>query len=125
MYPAAAATGPDTVGVLQFTNISQSEEYSGLGDGIAENLVNDLKSANFVVVDRLSLKEIIKKIEFSLSDLADEKNAPQIGNLSGAKYLITGSYQIVGKNIRKCSSKITGAMDSIDDHTNMITRLWI
>lgn len=125
---AGASADLDTVGVLQFANISQSQEYSGLGDGIAENLVNDLKSANFIVVDRLSLKEIIKEIEFSLSDLADEKNAPQIGNLSGATYLITGSYQIMGKNIRliskvvqtetsivKCSAKITGAIDSFFD----------
>jgi TolB-like protein len=116
----------DTVGVLQFVNLSNSSEYAWLGDGIAESLSCDLKSANYIVVERLALKKIVKEIEFSLSDLADETTAPKVGNLAGAKYLITGSYQILGKEIRivsklvqtetslvQCSIKKTGKLDGI------------
>lgn len=116
----------ESYGVCPFTNISNQRNFDWLSDGMGETLSNDMKLANMVVVERLHLKEVLKNLELGQSGILDEKSAAKPGLLVGAKYLITGSFQINKKEIRliakvieaengvvRRSAKITGDVDSL------------
>ncbi len=118
----------DVYGVCPFVNSSDQKNPDWIADGIAESLSCDMKLANFVVVDRIHLKEIINEIALGQIGLIDERSAKKPGMMVGADYLVTGSYQIYDKTIRIISrviktetgvvthiGKVTGPMESIFD----------
>lgn len=118
----------ETYGVCPFVNTNGGKKLAWIADGIAESLSCDMKLANFVVVDRIHVKEIINEIALGQIGLIDEKSAKKPGMMAGADYLVTGSYQIQEKTIRIVSrviktetgvvthiGKVTGSMESIFD----------
>jgi curli biogenesis system outer membrane secretion channel CsgG len=84
--------------------------------------VTDLTFAQLVVdpelhlVDREDLKQVLTEAELSLSGLTNPDTAIKIGNLTGAKLLVTGSVfqvdeniYVVGKIIGTETSRVVGA----------------
>ena len=84
--------------------------------------VTDLTFAQLIVdpelhlVDREDLKQILTEAELSLSGLTNPNTAIKIGNLTGAKLLVTGSVfyvddnvYVVGKIIGTETSRVVGA----------------
>jgi tetratricopeptide (TPR) repeat protein len=88
------------IAVFPFENIQKDPVYDWIGTGIMETVITDLmKIKEWVVLDRANLEKNLKEIQFSLSDLADEKKQLKVGSMLSANVLVTGSYQIMGKTI--------------------------
>ena len=94
------------------------------------NLVTDI---NLYLVDREDLKKIQDELELNLSGLANPNEATKVGNLTGAKILVTGSVLQVGdslylvaKIIGTETSRVLGASvkgSSRDDLDALVVKL--
>jgi len=70
-----------------------------LGETVSMILINSLASQEKLkLVNRKNLSELIDEIELGQSDLVASNSVSSIGNLLGAKIILTGSVMIVGKN---------------------------
>ena len=73
-------------------------------DGYGEQ-VSDLLFASLVVnpdlylVDRAEMKKMLEEIELNLSGMVTPNEATKVGQLTGAKILVTGSVMQVGKKL--------------------------
>jgi tetratricopeptide (TPR) repeat protein len=82
---------PNTVAILYFRNLSQSNEMAPLLKGIADILTTDLgKVKRLRLVERIKLQILLDEIKLASSDLFDQLQAPQAGKLLGASQLISG-----------------------------------
>ncbi len=96
---------------------TRGDEVEGMGEKIS-----DLMFANLVVdpalflIDREDLNEVLGVAELSLSGLVNPAEATQVGQLTGAKLLVTGSVfevgdqlYLVAKVIGTETSRVVGA----------------
>jgi TolB-like protein len=80
------------IALSDFTVESDSEKYKFVGKGISELIgVELLKSKEILLVEREKRAQLLSEMEFSLSDMADESKAPEIGRLLSADYLAFGN----------------------------------
>ena len=93
------------------TNLNLNAEY--FYDQLIQSLT---QSSIFKGVERKDLQEILKELEFSLTDLADETKAPRIGSMLGARMLIMGKlyrrgnrYELFMKLLRVETGEILSA----------------
>lgn len=91
-----AADEPLTVAVFDFA--SPDEAVHDLGPKVAA-LVNANLSAepNLILVERAELEKALGEQELGLSGTVSPESAAKVGNLTGAKVLITGRVFMVGK----------------------------
>ena len=69
---------------------------NNLGNVFTDDIINVLSTlGRFRVVDRAHLQQILKEQELALSGLVDLNSAVKVGNLVGAKKMITGSVNYV------------------------------
>lgn len=105
------------IAILPFKERGKTEGKDELGQK-----VTDLAFAKMAVapelhlVDREDLKSILAELELNLSGLTNPDTATKIGNLTGAKVLVTGSVfslddeiYVVGKIIGTETSRVVGA----------------
>jgi curli biogenesis system outer membrane secretion channel CsgG len=105
------------IAILPFKERGKTEGKDQLGQK-----VTDLTFAEMVVdpelhlVDREDLEAVLSEMELSLSGLTNPDTAVKIGNLTGAKLLVTGSVfelddsiYVVGKIIGTETSRVVGA----------------
>jgi len=88
------AMGPKArVAVTRFEDKSAKGHSTGrIGDGMAEMLSNALFSTNrFIVVERQSLRDVIKEQDLGASGRVRQDTAAPIGELEGAELLIQGT----------------------------------
>ncbi|MFA6292999.1 MAG: CsgG/HfaB family protein [Victivallales bacterium] len=79
-----------TVGVFPFTESGAG--VAGLGEQAANILFAKMSAnSNVWLVERTDLDKILKEAELNISGLVSQNQAIQIGQLSGAKILLTGS----------------------------------
>jgi TolB-like protein len=96
----AASTTDPVVSVLYFDNLSKTADLEVMRKGFAELLIADLVAWDGVqVVERGRLEDVIKEVEFQQSKYVDQASAQKIGKLLGAKYVVTGSMQLRGKQL--------------------------
>ncbi|MEP0355524.1 CsgG/HfaB family protein [Paraglaciecola sp.] len=77
-------------------------KYTYLSQEMANLISNQLVNySQFVVVERARLKNILNEIKLSSSGLVDSNQIVQIGNLTGAEYLLTG--KILNANVDRRS----------------------
>jgi TolB-like protein len=77
------------VAVLDFESIQAPPD---LGRGVAEILRTELiELGTYTMVERGKVEEILKEQAFQLTGAVDSKTAAKIGELVGAKFVITGS----------------------------------
>ncbi len=82
---------PNTVAILYFRNISQSNEMAPLLKGLADILTTDLgKVKRLRLVERIKLQVLLDEIKLASSEKFDQLQAPQTGKLLGASQLISG-----------------------------------
>ena len=99
---AASIFDYPTVAVLPYINkaaVSQGlsvKDASIVSDIVLEKLVD---SGRFKVVERERLKETLNEIAVQISGVVNENTIVQIGNMSGASFLIAGS--ITGLSTKK------------------------
>lgn len=99
---AASVYDHPTVAVLPYVNkaaVSKGlsiKDASIISDIVLEKLVD---SGRFTVVERERLKEVLNEIAMQISGVVNENTIIQIGNMSGASFLIAGS--ITGLSTKK------------------------
>ena len=90
--------------VLKFVNttsIERANYFKPWEYGLSAMLTTDLvKTGMFNVVDRVRLNDILKELELQKSGLVDQRTAVTIGKLIAAKYILTGTFMVVGKDLK-------------------------
>jgi|GEM_PF-1744673 len=89
-----------SVGVMSFKNNGQPE-LNYLSGGIADILTTTLAGSSQIrVVERGQLNLVTDELKLGLSGLVDEKSAAEVGKLTGATYMVLGSFMPLGKAVR-------------------------
>ncbi len=97
----AAEAADRRVMILPFRNLTRAEADNWLGESFSESLLMGLgRVRSLKLVERAELAQVIKEQAFMQSLMADPDNAPRIGKLVGADFMITGSYQKIGERIQ-------------------------
>lgn len=86
---------PITIAVLPFKHQDLAEESKLVSQLLAVELSTNDK---WLLVDRENIEEVFKEEELNLTGLVSSDEAIQIGRLTGAQLLITGSLLEVGGN---------------------------
>ena len=90
-----------TVAVLPFENLNRDSTYEVLSRGMCESLIEGLSSVkSLTLVERAQVEKALKEKALGLTGAVDEKTAPKTGQLLGAKYVVMGSYQVLGKQVK-------------------------
>jgi DNA-binding winged helix-turn-helix (wHTH) protein/tetratricopeptide (TPR) repeat protein len=107
--PAQAASSAEhpTLVVLDFTNVTGDPEVAWLGAGIAETVTSDFAELDrFRVVDRWRAAQAQR----------DGRSARDLAAAVGATFVVTGSYQRSGQNLRITARLVDmGTGDSLAD----------
>lgn len=102
--PETDLRGRSNLVVLKFTNATakgNAEHYQPWEYGIASMLETDLEeTAMFNMIDRVRLNDILREHELQKSGLTDPATALSIGKLVNARYILTGSFMVVGQDLR-------------------------
>jgi tetratricopeptide (TPR) repeat protein len=101
LAPTQAAVNQRTsIAVLPFKQIGIQPQYAYLAEALPEALAAQLhKIPELNVLTRTHVQTLLKEQGFAESGLADTVNAPKIGNLTAAEYILTGSYQVQNEQI--------------------------
>jgi len=82
------------IAVLEFSDLRVEgikKKYPISTKIIVEKLIAGLSRKGFKVIDRENIEKIIKEQQLSITGLIDEKEAVEIGKLSGAEVVLIGS----------------------------------
>lgn len=94
----AAVESAPTVAILPLSKGAGSEEYAGLGKALAGMITTDLSTVEALqLVERERLDELLKEIKLGKSGFIEKKTAQKLGKGLGARFMVTGSYSVVGK----------------------------
>ena len=77
--------------VMPFENISNNSEYKYLSKSIVENIISVINGSPQLVV---------LSSETSLNQINQNLNIQEIAEKNNVRYVLTGSYQVLGKKIR-------------------------
>ena len=84
-------THPAEINMSQYKQIAISDIRGNMGQAFSDGLKNRLiESGRFNVVDRYRMKQIMKELKLSQSDLADSGNTIKLGKLMCVSALIAG-----------------------------------
>jgi curli biogenesis system outer membrane secretion channel CsgG len=94
--------GPVAVAVWDLENLSISDAASAdLGDILSGKILETVRqAAGYTVVERQQLQLALRELELGSSDLVDSATQLRIGRIVGAKEMIFGAYQVIGKQMR-------------------------
>ena len=99
--PGTCEAASTTVAVLPFENLNRDSIYGVLSQGMCESLITGLSSVQSLrLVERGQVEKALKEQALGLTGAVDEKTAPKTGQLLGAKYVVMGSYQVVGNQVK-------------------------
>ena len=105
------------------------KEYSWISAGMTDTVVADLtRMKNISVVSNTDRKKVLEEMKFIFSGLAEENRMIQLGKMTGANVIFTGSYLVSGNRIRvharlvnvetgkiESTAKIDGTLSGIFD----------
>lgn len=100
---AQAAEQPSTVAVIDFANnsLTDRESYEPLSHGLSAALSTELSHVEGLdMVERSRIRQVAQEIGLQASGIVDDRTAGQIGRILGARYLLLGSYMVMGKKVR-------------------------
>lgn len=117
-----------TVLVYPFENTGD-KKYSWISTGLTDSVISDFAKINDVnVISDQDRKTAMKELEFARSGMVDESTIAELGKITGANIILTGSYQVIGEKIRvnaklmnvetskiENSIKLDGTIDTIFD----------
>ena len=91
----------ETLAIPYFKNNAENSEYAWLSEALADMLTTDIAATKKIwVVNRLDLKEVLEEQKLSLSGMVSDASMINLGNLSGASLILTGSFTIYDDQIR-------------------------
>jgi curli biogenesis system outer membrane secretion channel CsgG len=81
------------IGVLRFTNNTHAGWWhGGMGSELQDMLIAELASTkSFTIVERKELEGVVSEQKLGASGLVRKETAPEIGKLTGARYLISAT----------------------------------
>lgn len=90
---SSALAGKPVLGVAEFTNTSGAGWWrGGMGWELSGTVANELASGgHFQVVERSKLEHVLREQNLGASGRIAQGTAAQIGNLTGAQYLVMGT----------------------------------
>ncbi len=94
-------SAPITLAVLDFKDNSPfpSSELKPMEQGLATMMITTFSQINSVkVIERSQLRALFEEMALGQSGMIDEQSAQQVGKLSGAQYLVFGSFMKGMKN---------------------------
>jgi len=102
VFATPAASDPGIrIAVIDFQGSGEVKEYASLGAGLQSMLTTDLAASHSIaVVERTKLAALRQEMKLSRSAAADPKTALRVGKLAGATHLVTGTFTLVGKELR-------------------------
>jgi hypothetical protein len=111
-------SSPAVLSVAVFDFVSSDDNVSGLGPKVATLLNANLSAEpNLIIVERAELEKALGEQELGLSGTVTSETAAKVGNLTGAKVLVTGrvfktdtEFFIVAKLIGTETSRVYGEL---------------
>ncbi len=95
---AAEAPKVYPTAILGFTE--RGEGVKGYGDKVADLLfVNLVANPDLMLVDRAEMKKILDEMSLNLSGMVSADQAVKVGNMTGAKIILTGSVVEADKTV--------------------------
>ena len=90
---------PRIVAVFPFSYQGDEDRFEPLARGLAEMVSVDLANVQQIrVVERIRLQVLLDELELSQTQYMDPSTAPRVGQLLGAGRLISGSYNVLGRD---------------------------
>ena len=91
-----------TVAVWDLEDLSPSPGlHSGLGELLSGQIIETLQGReDYIVVERERLLLALQELNLGTTALADESTRLRLGRLIGARFMVFGGYQVVGKGMR-------------------------
>ena len=84
-----------SVAVVKFDNLDGEPAYEYLTVRIPEDLTSIfIQETAIPLTERMNIMKALEEIKLSQAGLIDEETAPKIGKISGATFLITGSFTV-------------------------------
>lgn len=103
------------IAVIPFENINKNKELDWISYGVAETITSGLMNVpGFYLVERMQLNKVLKEQALNLSGVIGESKAINVGELTGAKKIVTGSYQVFNSDIRLSSRFISTETSEIE-----------
>jgi len=100
---AAPATAEPAIriAVIDFQGSGAVAGYESLGAGLQSMLTTDLAASHSItVVERTKLAALRQEMKLSRSAAADPATALRMGKLASATHVVTGTFTLVGKELR-------------------------
>jgi curli biogenesis system outer membrane secretion channel CsgG len=90
-----------TVAVWELEDVSAGLSRIDVGEVLSAKVSETLqRKGTYTVVERERLLRVLGELHLGSSELADEGTRLRIGRLLGARFMVFGGYQIVGKQMR-------------------------
>ena len=97
LVTALYAASP-SVAVIDFeSNESGSEKNAAVMTALFRSEL--VRTGRVEVVDRLNMDKIMNEFKFQMSDMANPERVKRFGQMIGADYLITGSFDMLGSRL--------------------------
>jgi len=89
------------IGIIEFQSLNEEAKQDNLGKIVSEMLTTSfVNSESFKIIEREQLQKVIKEFQLSQSGIIDTSYAKQIGKITGADAIVTGSVIKIGSNLR-------------------------
>jgi TolB-like protein len=91
------------IGVLEFEDRTvDTEKFRPWGRGIPEQIMERLSAIPYlrIVARDFILKAVLSEHEFQMTGTTDQASTAQLGKMLNARYLVRGSYQIIGNEMQ-------------------------
>ncbi len=90
-----------TVAVWELEDVSPGPSAAPVGEILTARVMETLQRKGvYKVVERTRLLRVLEELRLGSSELADERARLRVGRLMGARFMVFGGYQIVGKSMR-------------------------
>ena len=91
----SAAEAKPTLAVRTFENKTDKSSLNPPAQAVTDMMTTELYDAGmFTLVERESLDLVAEELRLAESGLMDSSTAPQVGNIKGAKYQMTGAITV-------------------------------
>ena len=124
-----AAIPSNTIAILYFENKGNMKSLDPLQKGIADMMITDFSKVQSIrVVERLRLQKLMEELNFSESNLVDERSAPRLGKLLGAYRLVKGNFFDLTSEKMRIDALVartkTGDVDGVTDISGNMTEFF-
>ncbi len=93
-------TAANIVAVFPLNYQGNDENYSSLGKGLGELMVNDLgQVSSLKLVERIRVDALLDELKFAATNNVDPAIAPRLGKFLSAGRIVSGRYDVSGEKV--------------------------